>query len=141
MPISSHPERGMILRCHFGRGFKAPEMVKERLVVVLSPKITTRPGLTTVVALSTSPPEPVLQYHCQIDVHPPLPPRWKSTGLWVKGDMVNAVGFRRLDFLLIRREADGKRIYYLDTLSETQMKAVCCCALRAQGFQNLTKHL
>ena len=36
MPISKHPPQGSILTANFDQGFKKPEMVKLRLVVVLS---------------------------------------------------------------------------------------------------------
>lgn len=80
-------------------------MVKRRPVIVLSPKISARPGLCTVVALSTSPPKPIMAYHCQVDFDPPLPDRMASKGVWVKGDMVAAVGFHRLSREVEKRQA------------------------------------
>ena len=141
MPISEHPEPGTILHCDFDRGFKAPEMVKPRLVVVLSPKIKARPGLCTVVALSTKAPSPVMTYHCQLDIRPKLPHPWDSEGIWVKGDMIYAVGFHRLDLIRLSKDRSGKRVYRMDTLTSDQMKAVRTCVLRALGLSALTKHL
>ena len=113
MPIAEHPEPGTILRCNFDSGFKAPEMVKPRIVVVLSPKIKKgRPGLCTVVALSTTAPDPVMQYHCQLDIKPKLPHPWESEGIWVKGDMVYAVGFHRLDLI------DSERMLVVSAFTE-----------------------
>jgi mRNA interferase MazF len=96
MPIKEHPLLGSILMCDFSSGFREPEMVKRRPVVVISPKIRQRPKLCTIVALSTTAPYPVMPYHCQIDIEPDLPMPLASRGLWVKGDMINAVGFHRL---------------------------------------------
>lgn len=93
MPIKEHPFVGSILLCDFNSGFREPEMVKRRPVVVLSPKIAARPGLCTVVALSETEPHPRLPYHCQIDIRPKLPDGFNSDGVWVKGDMIYAVGF------------------------------------------------
>lgn len=97
MAISDHPAIGSILLCDFNTGFKAPEMVKRRPVVVISPKIRSRAGLCTVVALSTKDPQPVMSYHCRLKIEPILPEPWNSESMWIKGDMVYAAGFHRLD--------------------------------------------
>lgn len=141
MSIREHPPPGSILLCDFNSGFKTPEMVKRRCVVVLSPKIAARPGLCTVVALSSTEPDPVLSYHCQIDIRPKLPPRWSSDGVWVKGDMIYSVGFHRLDLIQLGKSASGKRLYYYDVLSSEQIKEIRCCVLRGMGMSALTKHL
>lgn len=141
MPIHEHPDKGSILICDYDRGFKCPEMVKPRPVIVLSPKIKARPHLCTVVALSTTPPEPKMPYHEQIDIWPLLPSKYESTGLWIKGDMVNAVGFHRLNFIRVGKNSGGKRIYYYHTISDQQMKLVKTCVLRGMGLSVLTKHL
>ncbi|WP_210210156.1 type II toxin-antitoxin system PemK/MazF family toxin [Rhodopseudomonas palustris] len=59
MTLKFHPEPGTILICDYSTGFKAPEMVKKRPVVTVSPRLKRRDGLVTVVPLSTSRPEPV----------------------------------------------------------------------------------
>lgn len=141
MAIREHPSKGSILLCDFSQGFSEPEMVKRRPVVVLSPKIVARPGLCTVVALSTTTPDPVMPYHTQIDIRPPLPKQFSSTGIWVKGDMVYAAGFHRLDFLRFPKTRSGKRQYYYHTVTEEQMKAIQSCVLRGMGLAALTKHL
>jgi len=56
MAINEHPVSGTILMCNFAPGFQQPEMVKRRPVIVISPKISRRPNLCTVVALSTTAP-------------------------------------------------------------------------------------
>jgi len=129
------------MTCNFDQGFKVPEMVKRRPVVIVSPKITARPGLSTVVALSTLTPNPVMPYHCQIDIRPKLPDHFNSTGVWVKGDMVCAVGFHRLDFIYCGKGNSGKRIYYTQTLGDENLKKIRICILRALGLAALTKHL
>lgn len=141
MPIREHPLVGSILTCDFDKGFKQPEMVKRRPVVVLSPKIISRPGLRTVVALSATRPEPVMPYHCQIDISPALPPPFASKGIWVKGDMINAVGFHRLDLIRVGKTHTGKRIYRYETLSDEIIKQIRGCVLRALGMTTLTKYL
>ena len=94
--LTEHPPRGSIIRCDFSQGFSEPEMVKNRPVIVLTPRIKDRPGLCTVAALSGTPPEKVMPCHAQTDIMPVLPTPFESKGIWVKGDMVNAVSYIRL---------------------------------------------
>jgi len=140
MSIHDHPRPGTILLCDFN-AFKAPEMVGYRPVVVLSSKIRARPGLCTVVCLSMTDPCPQMPYHCQIDIRPELPRRWISDGVWVKGDMLYSVGFHRLNLIWTARDASGKRIYRMDTLTEEQMRKIRCCVLNGLGLIDLTKRL
>ena len=114
MPISMAPKQGTLLTCDFDQGFRVPEMVKRRPVVVLAPAIAVRKGLATVVALSTTPPTPRMAYHCEITLPRPLPPPFDSPTMWVKGDMVVAVGFHRLDLVRIGKDKSGKRSYFED---------------------------
>jgi mRNA interferase MazF len=141
MPIRDHPPPGTILICDFDGTFQPPEMVKPRCVIVLSPRIRARAQLCTVVCLSTTPPHQEQQYHCRLDIRPPLPPPWQSDGVWVKGDMIYSVGFHRLNLIRLGKRRDGSRIYRTDLLSEHQMKAVKSCILNGLGLSTLTKHL
>ncbi|QJE74113.1 type II toxin-antitoxin system PemK/MazF family toxin [Aerophototrophica crusticola] len=141
MAIREHPKVGTILICDFDQGFKEPEMVKRRPVIVVSPKISTRPGLCTVVALSTTEPRPKMPFHCEIDLDPPLPPPWGDTTRWVKGDMVCAVGFHRLDFIMLGKDMKGVRQYRYETITAADLRRVRGCILNALGLGGLTKHL
>lgn len=141
MPIQEHPYTGSILLCDFSVGFKVPEMDKRRPVVILSAKIAARPNLCTVVALSTTKPEPVMSYHHVISIDPPLPKPWQSKDIWIKGDMVNAVGFHRLDFFRTGKDLTGKRQYYYQPLSNENIMTVRSCVLKALNLSTLTKHL
>jgi mRNA interferase MazF len=141
MSIAEHPPTGVVVMCDFNAGFKSPEMVKRRPVVVISPRIRTRPGLCTIVALSTKAPDPVMPYHCQIDLDPRMPGKWESNGVWVKGDMVNVVGYHRLDLIRLGRSEGGKRIYLLEPLSAEKIKQIRSCVLAALGLERLTPNL
>ena len=142
MPIKAHPGLGAIITCDFDQGFKEPEMVKNRPVVVVSPPISWRPGLCTVVALSLTAPVPPRPYHCKITVNPPLPKPWLSVEIWVKGDMIATVGFHRLNLIRLDRDDDTKvRRYRMNLLAPDQMRAVRACVLHALGLFALTKHL
>lgn len=141
MAIKEHPQPGTILMCNFDGTFREPEMVKPRPVVVLTPKIEARHALCTVVCLSTTAPEQEMPYHCQIDIRPPMPGKFQSKGVWVKGDMVYAVGFHRLDLIRLGKDRSGKRIYRMDVLSREQMAEVRRCVLHGLGLSTLTKHV
>ena len=141
MAISEHPVPGTILTCNFDQGFREPEMLKRRPVIVLSPKIGMRAKLCTVVALSTSPPQAKMPYHEKLEIDPPLPPPYHKGENWVKGDMIYAVGFHRLDLIRLGKDKSGKRIYRFNILTSDQMKVVRTCVLRALGMNTLTKHL
>nr|WP_232792959.1 type II toxin-antitoxin system PemK/MazF family toxin [Caulobacter hibisci] len=127
--------------CDFGGGFRVPEMVKRRPVVVISPKIRNRPGLCTVVPLSTTAPAPRMAYHCQIEIEPPLPERFVSSGLWVKGDMICTVSLERLDFIRTGKREDGSRKYYFHRLDRQTMSEIRGRVLVGLGLSHLTKHL
>jgi uncharacterized protein YifN (PemK superfamily) len=139
--ISEHPRTGAVLIADFSAGFREPEMVKRRPVIVISPKIRFRPGLCTVVALSTTAPSPILPFHCQIVLEPALPEPWKPGPMWVKGDMVAAIAFHRLDFFRYGKDRSGKRIYRYDPVSAEDLKRVRHCILCALGLASLTPHL
>jgi mRNA interferase MazF len=140
MAISEHPRPGTILLCDYSAGFREPEMIKRRPVIVVSPKISLRPRLCTVVALSSSAPTPQMSYHCLLEIDPPLPETWTGDN-WVKGDMVNAVGFHRLDFIRLGKDTTGKRLYRYETLTPEQLRQVLHCLLCGVGLARLTDHL
>lgn len=141
MPIQRHPGLGAIVVCDFDQGFKVPEMVKKRLCVVVSPDISARPGLCTVVPLSTTPPRFPMEYHCRLTITPALPDRWNSDGHWVKGDMVCSVGFHRLDLLRIGKDASGRRLYRMNTLPAKDLRRIHACIMCSLGLGGLKKYL
>lgn len=140
MAINEHPAIGTILTCDFNKGFIEPEMVKRRPVIVISPKISVRYKLCTVVALSTKPPTIAMPYHCKLAFDPPLPEPYTGEN-WVKGDMVYAVSFDRLDLIRTGKDQSGKRTYRYETISPDQLKQVRKCVLSALGLASLTVHL
>lgn len=124
MPIQFHPKPGTILLCDFSTGFMPPEMVKRRPVLVVSPTITGRPFLCTVVCLSTTTPTPQLPFHMKIRLPEPLPPNLSNENVWVKGDMIYAVSFKRLDFATTGKDRTGKRIRYNKPISDEVLNDV-----------------
>ena len=136
-----HPKQGTVVLARFEQGFRAPEMVKTRLAVVMSKQISARPGLCTIVPLSLSKPNRVMPYHCQIDPTFEIPEPWGNKERWVKGDMVLAVGFHRLDLLRIKRDRKGRRIYQNSTISDEDIGKIQSCILEGLSLGRLTKHL
>jgi uncharacterized protein YifN (PemK superfamily) len=102
MAIMIHPRPGQILICDFSLGFKEPGMVKKRPVVALTPSMQGRGQLVTVVALSSMKPNPVQKFHCLLPkASLPMSGKFQSNETWVKGDMVYAVVFHRLDLIKV----------------------------------------
>ncbi len=141
MTLSYHPARGSIVTVNFEPGFVAPEMVKRRLAIVLSPAIRARVGLCTVVPLSTTPPEKVMPYHCTYSAPFAMPRFWGNIERWVKGDMVTTVGWHRVDLLLLGKDRNGNRIYQKRVIDDADFKKIKRCVLHGMGFSALTKHL
>ncbi|MCE1252549.1 MAG: type II toxin-antitoxin system PemK/MazF family toxin [Anaerolineae bacterium] len=132
MAIRYHPERGTILICDF-HGLKEPEMVKKRPVIVISPQISCRNGLCTIVALSTTCPSRIMPYHYELKLDPVLPPPYDSPFHWVKGDMIYTFGFERLDLPSKGRGTDGKRKYDIRVINKAEMKIIETCVLKSIG--------
>jgi uncharacterized protein YifN (PemK superfamily) len=140
MSIEFHPPRGSIVTVDYGKGFKNPEMDKTRLAVVLSPEIKARVKLVTVVPLSLTEPETILPFHKQIEIPFELP-KWGNQPRWIKGDMVNAVGFHRVSLLRFDKDQQGKRVYQTAVLDDELFKIVKRCVLHGMGLSTLTKYL
>ncbi|OUJ14348.1 type II toxin-antitoxin system PemK/MazF family toxin [Acetobacter sp. DsW_063] len=142
MAIEKAPNLGQVLLCDFSDGFKEPEMIKLRPVVVISPPISWRPGLTTVVALSTTPPDPKRPYHCLLRLNPKPPAPWDVEDVWVKADLIMTVGFHRLNLIRDGKNPQtGKRKYYMNCVSNQNLKEIRACILHGLGLFSLTQHL
>ncbi len=140
MALLYHPEQGCLVRVAFEPGFREPEMVKRRLCVVLSPAISARGKVLTVVALSTTSPLRPMPYHAEIEIPFELPVGWERR-CWVKGDMVNAVGFHRTDLIQLGKDATGRRVYQTAVLPPDTFQRVRRCVLHGLGLSSLTKQL
>lgn len=139
LAITYHPPRGAIVRANFNQGFKVPEMVKPRLCVVVSPQIEARPGLCTVVPLSTSEPKVIQAYHYKFEIPFVMPKDWGNQPRWAKCDMICAVGFHRLDLLRLGKDDRGRRRYQTNVLSNRHLEEICNCILASLGLPPLTK--
>jgi len=104
MSLLFQPKTGSVIYCNY-TGFIAPEMIKKRPVIVIS-KHRDNPKLLTVVPISTTKPEPILNYHVEMDEQFSLI-NLSGKKSWVKCDMINVVCLDRLN--LIRDKNSGLR--------------------------------
>lgn len=139
--LNHHPAQGAILLCRYEPGFVAPEMIKIRPVVVITPRFRRRDGLCTVVPLSTTAPRPVELYHYELTFERPLPKPWSAPSAWVKADMFATVGFHRLMPIGIGKDRSGKRRYLDSRVAALDLVAIQRCVLHALDLSFLTGHL
>lgn len=102
--LNFQPKPGSVVYCDY-KGFIEPEMVKKRPVIVIS-KHKHNKKLISIVPISTTKPDPMLDYHIQMD------PLFCSIYLenkksWIKCDMINVVCLERLH--LVRDSKTGIR--------------------------------
>ena len=137
MAITIHPRIGAVLVCDYDTGFRVPEMVKRRPVIVVSPRLRDREGLCTVVPLSTT--EAVKQhpFHCRLRFDPRLPHPYDHEWMWVKADMIATVGFHRLAPLRKPKDQYGKRQYDNRIVDPPILAEIRKCVLHALGFSSL----
>lgn len=141
MPIQFPPARGQVLICNYSTGFREPEMVKERLALVISPRLPHRDNLCTVVPLSTTPPRPTLRYQCKILLPFSAPRPYEGDFKFAKADMLATVCYERLSMPYAGKDQSGKRKYVKIVVSEEELQKVQACILHALGLDALTEHL
>ena len=140
MTLQFHPKIGAILVCDFSKGFVAPEMVKRRPVIVISPPISQRHRLCTIIPLSTKIPETIRPYHVDLG-NLNLPRPFDIGPNWAKCDMIYSVSFDRLELFRKRNAIDGKREYDEFFISSENLKKIRAGFLISVGLLSLTKHL
>lgn len=133
MPLTFHPRPGMVLICDFNTGFKAPEMIKRRPVVVISPRPRRSNQLCTIVPLSTTVPNPVEPFHHRMDPRS-LPGKLARKESWAKCDMLATVSLGRLDRVMVGKDPDGKRIYVAEQVIADDLEAIRRGVMLALGM-------
>jgi mRNA interferase MazF len=118
MAILGSPRNGAVLMCEFSQHelelASDGNMVKTRLVIVLSPQNARRGKVLHVVPISMTPPRTIEPWHVEIPLAClPLPSRRAVGPRWAKCDMVVTVGWSRLSRYEGPRRAG--RISYHDT--------------------------
>lgn len=135
MTIEFHPRLGAVLMCDFTTGFRLPEMVKNRPVVVISRK---HRDLCTVVPLSTVEPSPVEPCHHKLSEHSLPFQLTKGRDVWAKCDMITTVGFGRLDRILIGRDRrTGRRQYASQRVNRADLRAIRAAVLHVLALNDL----
>lgn len=127
------PPRTLLLCDYSKGGFREPEMVKRRPVIVISPRLRHRTGLMTVVPLSTTIPANPSPHHCQVNLPHPLS-GFQQLECWVKADMIATVAFERLDMFRTARDQTGKRKYLTPRISEADFERVLASVRAALGL-------
>jgi len=139
MTLPFNPSQGLIVICDFD-GLKAPEMVKRRPSIVVSPRSRRSTGLCTVIPCSATAPVPELAHHFQLGINPPLPQPYPEPNVWVKCDMIYTVSFARLN-LPWYRAVDGSRQYINQYVSEDDLLSIQRCMLTYLGFAEAARFL
>jgi len=118
--------------CDF-KGFNAPEMVKPRPVIVVSPRLPYRSGIVAIVPISLTPPIHCLPfcYRLSKNYHPE-----ESDDLpcWAKADMLMNLGIYRLDGFKV-----GRRKWELPQLSCEDLAGVRHAILCGLGLDRIEK--
>ena len=127
MPLLYQPKEGSVLICDF-RGYEVPEMIKIRPVVVIR-KHRTNNLLVTVVPLSTTAPDHMLEHHLELPNHLQV----ASPTCWAKCDMVATVSLSRLDRIK-SRDRRGKRTYVISQLETDEFFAIKVAVRKALGL-------
>ena len=124
MALLFHPKIGDVLVCAFPECLYEPEITKIRPVVVVTRQHKGRPKLCTVVPLSTTAPDPILDYHVRVNEQG-LPLSLRSQETWAKCDMLYTLCIDRLDRVRAGRDrATGQRIYETGRLSIEEIAKV-----------------
>lgn len=137
MALLQPPRVGAVVLCKFPEGLAAPEMIKTRPVVVISPRIPGRHNLASIVPLSTTEPRPILTHHCEIPIRlMPKSLRAEAKRVWAKCDMVYTFSLERLDrFKVGRDRSTGKRVYETGQLEPEQIIQIRRCIAAALGIK------
>jgi uncharacterized protein YifN (PemK superfamily) len=131
MSLLIHPRAGQVVVCDFA-GFKEPEMVKARPVIVVSPRLPYRSEIAAIVPISLTPPRHDLPfcYRLSRNYHPEEP---DDLPCWAKADMLLNVGLYRLSAFKV-----GRRKYDYPTLTAEDLEGVrhaILCGLGLDRFE------
>ena len=119
MALLTYPGPWRIMMCDFDTGFQPPEIVKRRPVVTISRKRNDDAPLCTVIPISSTRPDVIRDFHYLLPADQ-LPPhlQGKFQENWVKIDLIQTVGFFRLDLPWAGRNYMGRRIYFTTPVSQ-----------------------
>jgi mRNA interferase MazF len=72
---------------------------------------------------------------------PALPEPWDTSEVWVKGDMVFAASFLRLDLIRMPKVFGQSREYMLSPIPANDLDEIRACVLHSIGLSRLTPQL
>lgn len=121
------PRAGQVYVCDF-IGFREPEMVKPRPVIVISPRLPYRSEIAAIVPISLTAPRHELPfcYKLSKNYHPDEADDVPS---WAKADMLMNVGIYRLSPFKV-----GRRRYAYPTLTQEDLAGVRHAVLCGLGL-------
>jgi mRNA interferase MazF len=130
MSINFHPRAGQLLMCDL-TGFREPEMVKVRPVIVISPRLPHRSNIVTVVPVSLSAPTHDLPfvYKLSRNYHPG---EKEDLDCWAKCDMLMNISRERLDGFKV-----GRRQWKIPEVSISDLNGIRCGVLHGLGMGHL----
>jgi mRNA interferase MazF len=132
MALLFHPRAGQVFMCDFS-GFKIPEMVKPRPVIVVSPRLPHRSEIVAIVPISLTAPRHALPfcYKLSKNYHPQ---ESDDLDCWAKADMLLNVGTYRLSAF-----KTGRRKYEYPTLSDDDLQGVRHAILCGLGLDRIER--
>jgi mRNA interferase MazF len=132
MSLLFFPRAGQIYICDFS-GFKQPEMIKPRPVIIVSPRLPYRSEIAAIVPISLTAPKHNLPfcYRLSRNYHPESP---DDLPCWAKADMLLNVGTYRLSAFQV-----GKRKYAYPTLTPEDLAGVRHAVLCGLGLDRIAK--
>lgn len=132
MALLFHPRAGQIFVCDFS-GFREPEMVKMRPVIVVSPRLPHRSEIVAIVPISLTPPKHGFPfcYRLSQNYHPE---EASDLPCWAKADMLLNIGSYRLSAFKV-----GRRKYAYPTLTQADLAGVRHAILCGLGLDRLEK--
>jgi uncharacterized protein YifN (PemK superfamily) len=129
MGLSFYPHPGHILVCDF-HGFREPEIVKVRPVMIVSSRLPYRSELATVVPISLTPPKNEVSYVVRLSCN--YHPKEKDDlPCWAKCDLLANVALSRLDRFKVDR-----RKYLAPKASDDDLSAVRAGVIAALGWKS-----
>ncbi len=135
MAIKYVPHPKLILLCDYSKGgFIAPEMIKKRPAIVISPRLPHRDNLCSVIPLSTKEPNRNLKYVVCLEFDQLLPSPFNHQTVWAKCDMVATVSLERLSLFQTKRDQTGKRRYIKPKLEEQDFARIKLAMHHAFGW-------
>lgn len=134
--LKFHPKKGQIFMCDFS-GFKIPEMIKKRPVIIITPPMKGKDHrLVSVVPLSTKTPQPISSWHYGLhEKHLPRSGWFQNNRNWVKADMIYTISTCRLEPIKLGRDKDGVYKYFNKKLPKEVLDDIEKCILTGLGMR------